>query len=84
MVLPCLFDAVSIPQPPQVLDGAVQLGHLLPLHLGHGQDAALTQLFPQGFGKVCHLVKGLHPPPQPLKDLLGAELGFPQLLKKLL
>ena len=78
------LHAVAVRQTPQVLDGAVQLGHLLPLHLGHGQDAALPQLFPQCFGKVCHLVKGLHPPPQTLKDLLGAELGFPQLLEKLL
>ena len=36
------LHAVAVRQTPQVLDGAVQLGHLLPLHLGHGQDAALA------------------------------------------
>ena len=76
------FDAVAVGQLPQVLDGAVQPGLLLPRHRGRRDKAALRQLFPQWLGKIRHVLKGRDAPVQPCKDLLGAERRLPQLLEE--
>ena len=76
------FDAVSVVQTPQVLDGPIQGGDLLAFYRGGREQAALGQLFPQGFGEVGHLVKGADAPVEPLEDLLGPKGRLPQLLEK--
>ena len=67
------LDAAAVPQPPQVLDRAVDLTHLFARHGGHGQDKPPGQPLPQVFGQVGHLFKGLHAPVKPFEDLSRAE-----------
>ena len=76
------LDAVAVRQLPQVFHGPVQLGHLLPGHLGDGEDAGLPQLLPQGLGEVGHLVKGRGSPVEPGEHLLAPEGRLPQGLEE--
>ena len=75
------LHAVAVGQLPQVFDGAVQLGDLLPGHLGRRQEGLLGELLPQRLGQVGHLVKGGDPPVEPVEDLLGPEGGLSPLLQ---
>lgn len=75
------FNTVSVSQPPQVLDGAVQGGDLPALHLGRVEDTGGGQLLPQRLGEVGHLVKREYAPVKPLEHLLGSERRLPQLLE---
>ena len=68
-------------QLPQVFDGAVQLGDLLPGHLGRRQESLAGELLPQRLGQVGHLVKGGDAPVEPVEDLLGPEGGLSPLLQ---
>ena len=77
------FDAVAVPQPPQVLDRTVVLGHLLALHRGYGDDALLRQLLPQGLAEVAHVLKGGHALVEPDEHLLAPEGRFSHLPQQL-
>ena len=73
------LHAVPVRQPPEIFDCAVQLRDLFPLHLGHCQNAALTQRLPQCFGQVGHLLEGFNPPVQPLKNLFLPKCALTQI-----
>ena len=75
------LHAVAVGQLPQVFDGAVQLGYLLPGHLGRRQEGLAGELLPQRLGQVGHLVKGGDAPVEPVEDLLGPEGGLSPLLE---
>ena len=75
------LDAVAVGQLPEVFDGAVQPGDLLPGHGGGGDEALLRQLGTQGLGEVCHVVEGRDAPVQPGEYLPGAEGGLAQGIK---
>ena len=75
------LDTISVQKPPQVFYGTVRLRHLLPLHLGHREEALLLQHLPQRLGQIAHLVEGFHAPVEPAEHLRGPEPGQAQLLK---
>ena len=60
------LNAVAIGQLPQIFDGAVQLGDLLPGHHRRADATGLVDLGPEGLGDVRHLFGGGHAPAEPL------------------
>ena len=71
------LDAVAVRQLPQVFNGTVLLGDLLPGHLGHCQDALRLQFLPQGLGEIRHLVKGPGALVEPGEHLFSPEGRLP-------
>ena len=80
------FHTVAVRQLPQVFDGPVQPGDLLPGRLRHGKGICPRQLLPEALGDISHLVIGFYPLMQPGKHLLAPKGRFshgPQCLRQL-
>ena len=72
---------ISVPKPPQVFYGSVNLGGLLALHHRNSKPARLAQLLSQRFGQIAHLLKGLHSLMKPSKCLQASKSGLIQFLQ---
>ena len=75
------LHAVSVPEPPQIFDCPVLLGRLFAGDFRPEHVAQISQLFPQHFGEIAHLLQH-SAPAQPGKELLGPEGRLFQLLEQ--
>ena len=76
------LNAVAVGQAKQILDGAVQLGHLLAQDLRLGDETLFVQFGTQRLGDVTHLVKRGDTLVQPFEDLLGTVFRFAHFCQK--